>query len=633
MTMRNMVVVCALVCGLGLLHWVNKPVVSQARAAIAPSPSATGDESDAPSRPHRPTGPTSVRSTLPLRPEPAQDGAHPETEVRLRFVFSDSAALGLLAPPPLDGLFSFGQAGHEDAEVEVLGAECTLRACLGEPLLVRTLTLGARAVEVGVDEVRITLGGPPVEVPVHWQSGVVLHVLDRETGEHLTGVEVVTGRLFGARLRGSEYQCPPASAQENTVVRDGSSPFTMPSMVGSNTFWARAPERARARFSIEGDGGIRRVRLGPASQLDVETAPAALSRGAGVVVRVFGGPSLSTLVSESTLDSQGRASFGSIPPQSGVVVVERTGAIPRVLGRSAFEAAEGQTARVVVNVTNAYAFGSIRCQLTLSEPHVGEPPMLLLYPVGDSRGGGVPAQAFMDEVVAGSSYFSSLEGMPLGKFALEIKPLGLSRLLEVRAGESTEVEFEVPAFARADVWVTDLESGEVLREATASFLPTGLESVRQFVEVSLSNGSGSFVRAPGAGALVCSAPGYASERLEIELLPGPNTFAFELAPAGEFEFEVRLLTDGARLPLGWDFWVGLEVYDEDAERQPFNITSSNAGSSREFSNARFTASRSRSTKTYTVRFPRVDGFEPVSDQVLETAASSPVLVVILEPLE
>lgn len=423
----------------------------------------------------------------------------------------------------------------------------------------------------------------PVVVRGKWLERGWIRVIDAVTKQELSGLEI---RAADGWRANPSWTHPGDDPRAEIVLSNATSPVELPERKYLTPYWIHAPGHAWARVDFDHRrGGERTIELLPEpAAVDVTLVPANVPDGARV--RLY-----PTLGADGAIESgeagmrwaapehwedwqalsggatprEGRARIEDLQPGRYVAAVE-TGTYEETLrlGEAPIEVRAGETAFVTVTVDAALAnvprthlvltivlpeaLEAGDCTLILrriggGEREIAQPLSHLSYPQGRDR------ERTWDGLVRTGDYLVELQGVQLR-----------ARIHAPGPGE-TRATIEIPPLVDVAVEVVDALSGASVAPERLQWTGAEVEGApgRSLMPIARDPKSGAFhFRAPrGEAEVFCVAAGYEEAQTKLALAGETARCRFELKRATGIH--VRMLENGASLPVGFDYLSSLRV--------------------------------------------------------------------------
>ena len=459
---------------LGILALVGIRLILD-EAPVPPSGAPNADVS--------PGTPAAMSGGEPSRREELQGGVEPdEGRVRVSGTVTVVDHLGREFTEESGTVRLASWPGQGPAPVEDVGVVEGSWEVLLEPndeLYVSSMTLGGRAAYVEEQIVPFRETGP-VHLRARWPRASTLRVVSEQLGVDLSGVMLVRDGPSVRRpdqpdvsFLGTVHPGPVEG--ERIVLRDGVSPIGLPTRLGTETYWVRAPDHAWGMITIDyAQGGERILSLSLGGSVSV--ALRNLSKPDSTLLRIW--QTLQDGSASTDLYREIRAEPGvdilveHVRPATYVLRAEmgRTWSDPVVLGSASVEVVAGEVARATLDLEEPPG-SPLTTPVALSgrlivPPSWGEEAFALnLEPLdapvtAENTPPTVRARHMSPVDVSRGSYAWSAGRVPPGRYRVEVSPWFYKVLLDVPAGGLTDAEIRVPGPGDVVVHLRDLVTGE-----------------------------------------------------------------------------------------------------------------------------------------------------------------------------
>lgn len=506
--------------------------------------------------------------------------------------------------------------------------------CRLEPLRLEVNTSSPPKVTRRATPAPLTIDAEVEQVPVirAWiDTGPRLHVLDRLTREHVSGLAVVLANLEDSPYS-LEAESPPPGSEPEPGFTSVTSPIEFPSRPGTLVGWVRTPSASWKRFALAACD--QTVYLDPGGALEVHVQGLLPEHGQPVV-RVLGEPSPEwgdRLLAEQRVRSGEPLRFHGLPPGTARLRVERIG-LSRPSGTIVEAVAQIQvgviTPVVLDCAAGANAMGRIGIRLL-------RPPSIEVFPAGgltiiveDAARPRLSEEFWLDPGNTTVDDQSLTWRSPLlrsGAYVASVLPLGLSAHVSLIPGQVAWVELQLQSPVPIEVAFTSQASGAPVYGADLLVRPLHSRAPIAWREVQADRAAKlyRFRAQPGEIQVVLPGSGRDSQVHTLRIEPPRSRHDLTLPAVMSVESTLEATVDGSPRILPSSFWEAIAVEPLDSVQSRLlgrRILGEHVGASRALDSAACELTLSAPGR-YLVHVPHWPGYRPVEPILLDTLAST-----------
>lgn len=508
-------------------------------------------------------------------------------------------------------LESSGDKSGRGAVMWIEGTSASIEARPGTRLAVLDACLGERLISVRTpsfdlgDERTITLVG---DLPARGQ----VRVVDARTGVDLPLLQVVPWTCADCST-----SLPPLAALRSACLRTSPSPILLPANPRLVSYWIGASDHAWRRiefgkpsgnpiYGLEAGGGLR-VSVGLPTDLSTEFVLR--------LERLIEGASRIEALAEESLESSAPLEFSGLPVGRVTVkvVARRPGREEPVIASRDIDVQPGATADVALDLASAWRlseFGEI--QLTLLLEDDADTAALEVRSERLDAGEPDPHSTLVRELKRGSDghFHWRSETRTPGRYLVSALPGCATTVVFVEAGSIARATLAVPALPKLRLWTVDARTGSHVVPQLVVWRTVGTSSRVDWSSASLHavGGAVEFSVAPGRIELGLQAFGYASAKVELEVLPGWNEQVIEFHPVESREIVVRLRSEGLDVPAPEETWSSATLTDSSGRSALLGVKLSGSSAPDGCAGGASSILLVEKSGTYRIAIGRVPGF-------------------------
>ena len=450
------------------------------------------------------------------------------------------------------------------------GAELAVKRCL--------VSFDGRTYEA-IPRNRVVKPDPSVlcVLEVDLEPGVVLRVVDAQSGLDVDGVEVVLVRA-SRDLYGETFQEPPESLLLGKPMLDDS-PLRIPRMTSVVTGWTRAEGYGWKRFAFAPESESVIVELELGGDLVVEI-PGSDARSKGNVVVVYyaevlrWGRAVEAPLALRKVGAGEEVAFHGLEPGTKLFVglspnANVAGAIGPWLAAKHVVLVPSETTRIVLDPDSAANRGAlddidVRVAAPVMDVVGTREANIFLEPVGSGASAGSWPSGLTRHYsealrTASGDHVFEIRGVPPGRYGVCLQPLGIEQTFDVGAGERATVDFG-EAIELVDVTIDFVRhNGKPLKRAEVIVRPPMMRAPGSWAQVGRTNSSGVVgpFKWPTGGLVAHVQSGGGGDIYELTVSRAQRALHVELGPSPRKELAVAVVRDGEPVVLPGVFWGGI----------------------------------------------------------------------------
>jgi len=619
-------VAAALVLGVGAyLMWPSGDAAKpQARDTVeAAAPAIVAPPVVEKPAPVEPT-PARVEATTPVATPPAAPADDGTFEVRGSVVIVDES--GVEHRDETGSFYAVSGTSERDVKSREIAFEkgaWSLRIPKGGFLGFFKLVVGGREAALPRQSRPMQPGTDPIEVRGQWLKRGRLHVVDAVTKQDLRDIEV----RYADGWRANPDWTHPGDYKDMSVLHMAVSPFDLPERLNITPYWLHVAGYAWTRVDFDHlVGGERTVELVAPASVDVSIAGG--SAPAGACVRLYSKQQVSyafeARVSVKAAPS-GATRIDELEPGHYFACIETGDDDSRQrLGETPVDLVADQIANVTVtidasklDVPMVHLFGTLSLPAGYVDAVTTD---LSLW-----REGGEPQRITLKAKamtpVGGNELVRSWDAgsVPAGVWGANVRPAMYRQVIHAESPGELRVEINVPRMVTVSIDISDAATGEALvpehimwSDARIEGLSRGFSSP---VQPLATKGTYRFEAPAGAVRLSCDTKGYAAYEQDLELRDEPVALHIKLQRGSGVHIEV--FEGDARLRVGFEFFDGMRC-TVPGQGRSFGLPGGR--------DTEFEWTRMLDPGRYDIKFPALEGYEPIDTITVDVSAGQMVEV-------
>jgi RNA polymerase sigma-70 factor (ECF subfamily) len=466
-------------------------------------------------------------------------------------------------------------------------------------------------------------GPDPIELRGRWVKRGRLHVIDAVTKQELRDIEI----RYAKGWRANPDWTHPGDFEDMSVSHMPASPFDLPERLTLTPYWVRVAGYAWTRIDFDHEaGGDRTVELVAPASINVSIAGGSTPNGA--CVRLYPKQRVSYAFEARVsvhAAASGATRIDELEPGHyfGCVEVGEDEGRQR-LGETPVDLVANQVTEVTVtidasklDVPMVHLFGTLSLPAGYGDAVTTD---LSLWREG-GQAQRITLKAKSMKPVDGNELVRSWDAgsVPAGVWGANVRPAMYRQVIHAESPGELRVEISVPKLISVSIDISDAVTGEALVPEHIMWGDARIEGLSQGfrspVQALATKGAYRFEAPAGTVNLSCDTKGYATYQQDLELRDEPISLHIKLQRGSGVHVEV--FEGDARLRVGFDFFDGMRC-TIPGERRSFGLPGGR--------DTEFEWTRMLDPGHYELKFPALEGYEPIEMITVDVAAGQMVEV-------